>query len=72
MDKSLTEKLAADIEMLTGACWGRAQRAEICEMIRRYRFEAVSSVLARIQKLVRDSGNAELSEKIFLGKIEAD
>lgn len=66
--KSHTEKLASDIESLTGACWGREQRLEVAEMIRKYRFEQVTAVLARISKLVRESGDAELSEKIVMGK----
>jgi hypothetical protein len=70
--KSSTERLAADIEMMTGAMWGREQRLEICELIRKYRFLEVSAVLGRIQKLVRESGNVDLSDKIFLGKIGED
>jgi hypothetical protein len=65
--KSHTEKLASDIETLTGACWGREQRIEIAEMIRKYRFQQVSAVLARISRLVRESGDVELSEKIVMG-----
>lgn len=68
--KSSTEELAADIEMLTGACWGREQRLEVCDMIRKYRFQQISAVLVRIKKLVHDSGNADLSEKIFTGESE--
>lgn len=66
--KSETEQLAADIEMMTGACWGREQRNEICEMIRKYRFSQISAVLAKIAKLVHDTGELELSEKIAVGK----
>lgn len=67
MSKSHTEKLASDIEALTGACWGREQRLEVAEMIRKYRFQQVAAVLARISKLVKDSGDVELSEKIVMG-----
>lgn len=67
--KSSTEQLAADIEMLTGACWGREQRLEVTEMIRKYRFHQVTSVLSRVSKLVHESGDFELSEKILLGQI---
>lgn len=66
--KSSTERLASDIETLTGAIWGRAQREEVQELIRKYRFEQVSAAMAKVTKLVRESGNAALSEQIFLGK----
>ena len=67
--KSATEQLASDIETLTGACWGREQRLEISEMIRKYRFSQISAVLSKISKLVHETGELELSEKIALGKI---
>lgn len=67
--KSATEQLAADIEMLTGACWGREQRLEVAEMIRKYRFHQVTAVLARVSRLVHDSGDFALSEKIYMGHI---
>lgn len=67
--KSDTEQLAADIETLTGACWGREQRLEVCEMIRKYRFGQITAVLSKISKLVHDTGELELSEKIAMGKI---
>lgn len=67
--KSATEKLASDIEMLTGAIWGREQRLEVCEMIRKYRFDQVTAVLSRISKLVHETGELELSEKIAMGKL---
>lgn len=54
--------------MLTGAVWGREQRAEICERIRIYRFGQVSSVKAEILKLARESSDSTLSDKIILGK----
>jgi len=65
---SETVQLVIDIEMLTGSSWGQGQRHEVAELIRKYRFNQVGSVLLRIQKLVRESGNNELSEKIFMGK----
>lgn len=68
-NKSATEKLASDIEMITGAIWGREQRLEVCDMIRKYRFNQVGAVLARISKLVHETGELELSEKIAMGKI---
>ena len=66
--KSHTEKLALDIEMLTGSSWTREQRSAVSDLIRQYRFEQVSGVLAGISKMVKDSGDTELSEKIVMGK----
>jgi hypothetical protein len=69
MDKrSHTEKLALDIEMLTGSSWTREQRSAVSDLIRQYRFEQVSGVLVGISKMVKDSGDTELSEKIIMGK----
>lgn len=65
---SATVQLTTAIEVLVHDGWTQEKRYEVAEMIRSYRFEQVSSVLARIQKLVRESGNAALSEKLFLGK----
>lgn len=65
---SETVQLVMDIEMLTASMWTQGQRYEVGEMIRKYRFNQVGSVIVRIQKLVRESGNAELSEKVFMGK----
>lgn len=66
--KTETEQLASDIETLTGACWGREQRSEICDMIRKYRFGQIAAVLAKVSKLVHETGELELSEKIAVGK----
>jgi hypothetical protein len=65
---SETVQLVLDIEMLTCSAWTQVQRHEVAELIRRYRFNQVGSVLLRIQQLVRESGNKELSEKIYTGK----
>lgn len=65
---SETIQLATDIEMLTGSAWTQGQRYEVAELIRKYRFNQVGSVVARIQQLVRETGNKELSEKVFMGK----
>lgn len=69
IEQSATVKLATDIEMMTGSTWTEFQRAEVAELIRKYRFDQVSAALSRVQKMVRDSGATELSEKIFMGKI---
>lgn len=66
--KSHTEKLALDIEILTGSSWTREQRSAVSDLIRQYRFEQVSGVLAGIAKMVKDSGDTDLSEKIIMGK----
>jgi hypothetical protein len=65
---SETVQLVIDIEMFTGSAWTQVQRFEVAEMIRKYRFNQVGSVLLRVQTLVRESGNTELSEKIYTGK----
>jgi hypothetical protein len=65
---SETVQLVLDIELMTGSAWTQVQRHEVAELIRRYRFNQVGSVLLRIQQLVRESGNKELSEKIYTGK----
>lgn len=65
---SETVQLVIDIEMFTASAWTQVQRFEVAEMIRKYRFNQVGSVLLRIQALVRESGNVELSEKVFMGK----
>jgi len=66
--KSDTQKLAIDIEMLTGSSWTREQRSAVADLIRQYRFEQVSGVLAGISKMVKDSGDTSLSERIMMGK----
>lgn len=66
--QSATIQLATGIEMLTTTGWTQEKRHEVAELIRAYRFDQVSSVLARVHKLVRESGNASLTEKIFMGK----
>lgn len=65
---SETVQLALDIEMLTASAWSQGQRHEVSELIRKYRFNQVGSVLLRVQQLVRESGNVELSNRIYTGK----
>jgi hypothetical protein len=65
---SPTVKLAIDIEMITSSAWSTDQRYEVAELIRKYRFEQVSAVLARVHALVKESGNAALTEKIYMGR----
>lgn len=65
---SETVQLVIDIEMLTGSVWTQEQRHEVAELVRKYRFNQVGSVTLRIQKLVRETGNVDLSEKIYTGK----
>jgi len=66
---SETVQLVLDIEMLTASVWTQEQRHEVAELIRKYRFNQVGSVLIRVQQLVRETGNVELSNKIYSGKI---
>jgi hypothetical protein len=65
---SETVQLVIDIEFMTGSKWTQEQRYEVAEMIRKYRFNQIGSVLLRVQAMVRESGNKELSEKIYTGK----
>lgn len=66
--KSATWLLVEAIEALTGNGWNQEKRAEVADLIRAYRFEQTAFVVARIHKLVRETGNTALSEKIYTGK----
>lgn len=66
--KSPTWALVDKIEALTGNGWSQERRAEVADLIREHRFEQTHFVVERIQRLVRESGNKELSEKVHLGK----
>lgn len=65
MKKSATETLISEIEVLTGQIFSPEQRLEIGERIRKYRFDQVAKALVNVKKLVLESGNPELSERIF-------
>ena len=67
-NKSATWMLVAEIEALTPAGWDQEKRSQVADLIRSYRFEQTGAVVARIQKLIRESGNAALTEKIYTGK----
>lgn len=66
--KSATWILVDAIEALTPGGWNQEKRSAVADLIRAYRFEQTGSVVARIQKLIRESGNAVLTEKIYTGK----
>lgn len=66
--KSPTWILVDAIEALTGQGWSQEKRAAVADLIREYRFDQNAFIIERIQKLVRESGNRELSEKIHTGK----
>lgn len=66
--QSPTWALVHVIEALTATGWNQEKRSEVADLLRAYRFEQVGAVVARIQKLVRESGNAALTEKIYTGK----
>lgn len=66
--QSATVQLVTEIELMTGSSWTQDQRYEVAELVRKYRFLQVSAVLARVQKLVRESGDTVLSEKIYMGR----
>lgn len=68
LTKSATWMLVAEIEALTPAGWDQEKRSRVADLIRSYRFEQTGAVVARIQKLIRESGNASLTEKIYTGK----
>lgn len=65
---SATWKLVDDIEVATKKGWNQEKRAEVADLIRAYRQDQTGAVVLRIQKLVRESGNTALSEKIYFGK----
>lgn len=65
MKRSPTETLVSEIEVLTGQIFSVEQRREIAERIRKYRFDQVAKVLINFKRLVEESGNPELSERIF-------
>ena len=64
-DKSPTERLVAQIETAAGVIFGETQRREICDLIRAYRFTQISAVKLKLKQLIKNSGNAELSEHLF-------
>lgn len=66
--KSATWALVDAIEALTKAGWDQEKRAEVADLLRAYRFQHTGATVARIQKLVRESGNTVLTEKIYAGK----
>lgn len=66
--KSATWNLVDQIEAMTESGWSQEKRGAVADLIRAYRFEQTGAVVARIQKLVRESGNAVLTEKIYTGK----
>jgi hypothetical protein len=66
--KSATWTLVSEIESLTASGWNQEKRGAVADLIRAYRFEQTGAVVARIQKLVRESGNSVLTEKIYTGK----
>lgn len=68
LNKSATWMLVAEIETLTPSGWDQEKRSLVADLIRSYRFEQTGAVVARIQKLIRESGNAALTEKIYTGK----
>ena len=65
---SATWELVAKIEALTGGGWNQEKRGAVADLIREYRFDQTSAVVARIQQLIRESGNVALSQKIYTGK----
>jgi hypothetical protein len=66
--KSATWILVEAIESLTSTGWTQEKRAEVADLIRAYRSDQTGHVVLRIQKLVKESGNKALSEKIYFGK----
>jgi len=66
--KSATWTLVDAIEALTTSGWNQEKRGAVADLIRAYRFEQTGSVVERIQKLIRESGNVALTEKIYTGK----
>ena len=65
---SETVQLVIDIELFTGSSWTQIQREEVSEMIRKYRFNQVGSVLLRAQKLAIEHGYTAFAEKLYSTK----
>jgi hypothetical protein len=63
--KSQTEALVQDISFRLGITFTDEQRKDLCDLVRGYRFQQVSAALLRVKELVRQSGNADLSQHIF-------
>lgn len=66
--KSATWLLVDAIEALTSTGWNQEKRSQVADLIRGYRLEQTGAVVERIQKLIRESGHAALTEKIYTGK----
>lgn len=66
--KSATWSLVDAIEALTGSGWNQEKRGEVADLIRAYRADQTGHVILRIQKMVRETGDKALSEKIYYGK----
>lgn len=61
--KSSTDNLVAQIEVLAGVIFGKEQRAEVVELLQKYRSEHVFAALANLRDLAKKSGTGESSEK---------
>ena len=66
--RSATWMLVDAIETLTGQGWTQEKRAEVADLIRAYRADQTGHVILRIQKLIRETGDTSLSEKVHYGK----
>ncbi len=64
-EKSPTERLVSQIEAAAGIIFGETQRREICDLVRAYRFTQISAAMMKLKQLMKDSGNADLSEHLF-------
>jgi hypothetical protein len=62
-NKGSTEYVVTQIEALLGIIFGREQRVQVGELLRKYRSEHVFAALANLRDLAKKSGTAESSEK---------
>lgn len=53
---------------MTSGGWSQEKRGEVADLIRAYRADQTGHVILRIQKLIRETGDKQLSEKIYYGK----
>ena len=66
--KSETWRLVDAIEELTKSGWNQEKRSQVADLIREHRFAQNAFQKERILTAIRETGNKELTEKIYMGK----
>lgn len=64
--QSETDRLVTEIELMTGSSWTQDQRISVGDRIRQYRFDQLAMAAEKVQKIVKESGDTDLSNKIFI------